>query len=137
MKRIYKLTFGLLIGMACFSSCTKIEQDPYKRVEGKWIIKSTSLGGINAGENGSYLQFNACDGMNCNGVDYNGSDTTSGTFEYSISESSSSTLFFFTDTTSEGGFYNGEYEATLFNNSTLNLEATSILGTLRIEMKKE
>lgn len=127
----------LCLTIISFSSCTKIEEDPYIRAQGKWIIKSTSLGSINAGENGSYLQFNDCNGIDCDGIDYNGSDSTSGTFEYSISEGTSKTLFFFTDTTSNGGFYNGEYEATLFNNNTLNLEASSLLGTLRIEMKKE
>jgi len=129
-------TLILSLSVILISSCNKIEEDPYKRVEGKWIIKSTSLGGINAGENGSYLQFNSCGGIDCEGIDYSGSDSTSGTFGYSITEGET-TLFFFTDTTSVGGFYNGEYEATVFNNKTLNLEASSILGTVRIEMKKE
>jgi hypothetical protein len=135
-----KFSFSaILLASAIFaiSSCEKIEEDPYKRVEGKWIVKSTSIGGINAGEDGSYLLFNPCGGVNCEGVDYKASDSTSGTFGYSITEGSSKTLFFFTDTTNDGGFYNGEYEATLFNNYSLNLEASSILGTFRIEMKKE
>lgn len=135
--RIVIQTLVLSLTFILISSCDKIEEDPYVRVEGKWIIKSTSLGSINAGENGSYLQFNSCGGADCQGIDYSGSDSTSGTFGYSIVEGSSTTTFFFTDTTSNGGYYNGEYEATLFNNNTLNLEASSILGTLRIEMKKE
>jgi hypothetical protein len=52
-----------------FHHAKKIEEDPYKRVEGKWIVKSTSIGGINAGEDGSYLLFNPCGGVNCEGVD--------------------------------------------------------------------
>lgn len=129
----YVLMFSLIL--LSIVACTKKEPEPTSQelVEGKWtIVSSEVLANVVPG-NGSYLHFDACS-SSCSGVDFNGNDTTSGTFTYSINEEA--TLITITDTNSDGGTWDGTWDILELSESDFRITTTTAFGSMKLEMSK-
>jgi hypothetical protein len=125
----------LLLLAVSFVACKKEEElSAQQQLEGKWIIESSELLGSEIPGDGSYLRFNPC-GTLCTGTDYLASDGTIGNFTYVLSENASSIAI--TDTTADGGAYNGNWDILELTNNNLRIVGSTVFGSLKIEMAKE
>ena len=124
------LTFGLLV------SCEQSEDEvgPDKTLVGKWNITNTNLIGLDIPADGSYLSFSDCDNSTCSGVDYKGSDGTSGTFTYT--QNNEVSIEIVDNDMSEGGNYNGIWAIQSFTATKLILKKTTLFGAMVITLKK-
>lgn len=130
-----RITIAVLsLFLIALYSCKK--EDPktsQQMLEGKWNVYSVEfMGGTSYGD-GSYLEFNACS-ASCGGVDYQASDTTSGTFTYTIDDEA--TVLNITDTTSNGGNWNAAWDILDFTDTKLRITATTFLGNVTYEFHK-
>jgi hypothetical protein len=132
--RFYILLSAILIA---FTSCTKEDKDPSELIVGKWNITSSELLGTTVPGNGSYLEFNACSSADtCTGVDYDASDTTLGSFTYTLNSDGS--ILDITDTMSEGGNYNFTFDVLELTETDMRITAeTGIFGNLLMVLSKE
>jgi len=120
-------------------SCEKTPKvtDPYEKINGTWIIDNVLILGQSVPGDGSYLKFLPCDDPPCAGVDFDQSDTTTGTFTYAILNDEK-TLSIIDTILGIGGNYNGEWEITLFSNKNLHFKInTGLFGDLKIDTHKE
>ena len=124
MKQLFKSTLLVLLMAAIFVGCKEEEEEtPAEMIVGKWTISSTSLAGISSDGDNSYLDFAKCAGI-CSGIDYDGSDSTSGTFTYVLNDDGTSLVI--TDTQSAGGINGDTYVVTELTDSDLTLKTTLI-----------
>lgn len=138
MKKTF-LLFLITLGMFSVlvtSSCTDDDDDaPSELILGKWTMKSVQVLGQTITADGSYIIFNACDGGKCTGVDYDGTDSTSGTFEYDLNEDG--TVLKIDDTPASGSGY--DFEADVLTLSEAQLRFTILdptFGNIQMEYVK-
>lgn len=105
MKKTFFL-FLITLGMSSLlitSSCSDDdEKTPADLIVGQWTMNSVQVLGQTITADGSYLIFNECDGGTCTGVDYDGTDSTSGTFVYTLN--SEGTILTIKDNSPSGGY---------------------------------
>lgn len=141
MKRFTNIFYLLLVSLFIFSSCS--EEEParsvteYEQIEGTWRIESQRLLDNEFPGDGSTLTFNFC-GIEtaCDGIDYQASEETSGTFSFSFNADKSA-IIFEDDDSEAGGNYNGEWAIEEFTSTSLTLSAdTGLFGITTIRLKK-
>ena len=140
MKRTLYLLPLLVLSMLLVTSCKKDDPEPEpptpaEMLVGKWVIQSAEILGQVTPGNGSYLTFNACSDTECTGVDYDASDLSSGTFTYELSEDALTVVI--TDTTADGGGYDGTWNILQLTETDFSVEGNTFLGTLKMDMTKE
>lgn len=125
----------ILVSSVFFVNCEKEEAPltPQELVVGKWTITSSELLATVVPGDGSFLEFEAC-GTSCNGVDHKVSDTTTGTFSYSINEEG--TILYITDGSSDGGSWNGEWDILELTEEDFRITGTTIFGSMKVEMSR-
>jgi hypothetical protein len=130
---IKKVPFIALILISI--SCKKKDPEPTaaELMEGKWVVSSSELLGTVVPGDGSYLRFDAC-ASTCSGVDYKVSDTTSGTFTYSINDEA--TLLSITDNSSDGGSWSGEWDILELTETDLRMTTSTAFGSFKVELTK-
>ena len=120
-------------------ACDKTEatdKTPAELLEGKWNVESTELLGATVPGDGSYLIFDVCTDTICTGTDFRGTDTTTGSFTYTLNVSADSLLI--EDTTSLGGGYGYDWDIEKLTETDLKMNTTTFLfGTFKIDMKKD
>lgn len=133
MDNFSKIIFLLLA--ISIVSCKKKDPPPTAEelVAGKWTITSSEILATVVPGDGSYMQFNAC-AASCDGIDHKVSDTTSGTFSYSINEEA--TLLNITDNSSDGGSWTGEWDVLELTEENFRITTSTIFGSLKVEMTK-
>jgi len=133
MKNLLNASLILMVFISL--GCKKEESAPTaaELVAGQWTIDSSEILGTVVSGDGSYLRFDAC-GSACSGVDYKVSDTTSGTFNYTINEEA--TILAITDNSSDGGSWSGEWDILELTESDLRITTTTIFGSMKVEMSK-
>lgn len=115
-------------------SCKKKDiKTPQDKIEGKWTVTSQEIGANVVPGDGSYLQFNACSST-CSGVDHKVSDTTSGTFIYTINEEG--TVLTITDNSTDGGSWSGTWDVLELTDSKFRITTSTFLGNFKVEMTK-
>ncbi len=140
MRKIFQFCFAAFLTLGVLSSCQSDDPDeptpqtPQEILEGKWIINSSEILGTTVPGDGSYLQFNACD-PTCGGIDFNQSDTTMGTFTYDLNDAA--TVLVINDDTDDGGNYNYSWDILELSETELRMVASTILGSLQIELRPE
>lgn len=134
MMNIVK-TCTLLFLVLFTIACKKKEPEPTAKelVEGKWIIDSSEILATVVPGDGSYMRFDACS-SSCSGVDFKASDTTYGSFTYVINDEA--TLITITDTSSNGGSWNGEWDILELTESDFRITTSTIFGSMKVEMSK-
>ena len=133
MKKILKLTGIAIVFAVVLVSCKTEVLTPQEMLEGKWIITTQELLGVTVPGDGSYLVFNACSAT-CTGTDYKASDSSSGTFDYTMNENATEILI--NDPTNDGGNYNYNWDILELTETNFRITASSIFGNLKIEMTK-
>ena len=133
MKNLLNASLILIVFISL--GCKKEEAGPTaaELVAGQWTIDSSEILGTVVPGDGSYLRFDACSSA-CSGVDYKVSDTTSGTFSYTINEEA--TILGITDNSSDGGSWSGEWDILELTESDLRITTTTIFGSMKVEMSK-
>lgn len=129
MKR--KLLLGLIVA-AGLTSCEVEEVEP--TIDGKWIIESATMLGMNIPGDGSYLELDDCGGAECTGTDYDASDPSAGTITYSLS--ADETKLTITDDENEGGSWGGTWQIVKFTDSELDIKINTLFGEVKYEMTK-
>lgn len=125
-----KIILILVLAISLAYSCKKDEIAPSEMIKGKWIITSTEVLGNPYPGNGSYLIFNTD-----SGIDYDASDSTSGTFTYTID--ADATLLVINDTMSDGGNYNFSFDILELNETKMRLTTeTIIFGNILMSLEK-
>jgi hypothetical protein len=133
--KIFKIIGVIAAVTLVLVSCKKEEPPtPQDMLEGKWIIQSQEILATVIPGDGSYLQFNACSAT-CSGVDYMASDTTSGTFTYTLNEAG--TIISIVDNSADGGSWTAEWDVLELTETDLRITASTILGNLKVEMTKQ
>ena len=130
MKFKQILLLIIAISIVLLSCKKEDEKTPQEMLEGKWTIHSSEILGSTVPGDGSYLQFNA----SFDGVDYKASDTTYGTFTYSMNETA--TIINITDTISDGGNWNFAWDVLDLTEAKLRMTTTTFLGNLTVEFNK-
>ena len=133
MASFSKLTLFLLVVIAI--GCKKEDPPPTaeEQLAGTWTIDSSEILATVVPGDGSYLQFNAC-AATCSGIDYNVSDTTKGTFVYTINDEA--TLLTITDNSSDGGSWTGEWDVLELTETDFRITTSTIFGSMKVEMSK-
>ena len=133
MASFSKLTLFLLVVIAI--GCKKEDPPPTaeEQVAGTWTIDSSEILALVVAGDGSYLQFNAC-AATCSGIDYKVSDTTKGTFVYTINDEA--TLLTITDNSSDGGSWTGEWDVLELTETDFRITTSTIFGSRKVEMSK-
>ena len=133
MRQLLKITLLLIVVSAI--GCKKDEPLPTAEelITGKWIISSSEILATVVPGDGSYLTFEACS-SDCSGIDYKESDTSTGTFTYTINEEA--TLLNITDGSSDGGSWSGEWDVLELTDSDFRITTTTFLGSMKVEMTK-
>ena len=140
MNRILHLLPILALSILLVTSCEKADPEPEpptpaEALVGKWIINSVEVLGQVAPGNGSYLVFNACTDTECTGTDYDASDNFTGPFTYELS--SNALTIVISDSTDDGGNYNGTWDVLELTETDFRVTGNTILGSLKMEMTKE
>jgi len=130
-----KMILALAATGAILSSCEKTEPlQPQDMLEGQWTIYNQEFLGQYIAGDGSYLTFSG--GLAGTGTDFKASDTTSGTFTYTMNDEA--TQIIIVDTMSEGGNYAYTWDVLELTETKLRMTAsTGAFGDLLIEMDKE
>ena len=133
MKTFLKITLFLIVIIAI--GCEKEDSPPTAEelIVGIWVIDSSEILATVVPGDGSYLQFDSC-ALTCDGIDYKVSDTTKGTFIYSINEAA--TLLSITDNSSDGGSWTGEWDVLELTETDFRITTSTIFGSMKIEMSK-
>ena len=133
MKNLLNASLILMVFISL--GCNKEEAAPTaaELVAGQQTIDSSEVLGTVVSGDGSYLRFQACSSA-CIGVDYKVSDTTSGTFNYTINEEA--TILAIIDNSSDGGSWSGEWDILELTESDLRITTTTIFGSMKVEMSK-
>jgi len=141
MKKITNFKNPLLILSLClalFVSCSDDESETLlvesERIIGTWTIKESVVLGITIPGDDSSLTFSACS-TTCNGVDYEATNETSGTFTYEF-KNEFKTLSIDDDDSDLGGSYTGDWSVSKFTNNSLTLSTQSILGEVSFTFTK-
>ena len=114
--------------------CKKEEpKTPQQMLEGQWSVVSSNILGTTVPGDGSYLRFNAYT-SNYSGVDFKASDTTTGSFTYSLNEAA--TVLTITDTSANGGNWNAAWDVLDLTESKLKITSSTFLGNLTVEFSK-
>lgn len=121
---------AVLMTAGCKKKNLKTAQE---NLEGKWTVTSTEVLGSVVPGDGSYLQFYACSGS-CNGVDHKVSDTTSGTFSYSLNDEA--TVLTITDNSTDGGSWGASWDLLELTETDLRMTASTAFGNVKVEFKK-
>lgn len=122
-----------IVFVMVFVSCKNDVLTPHEMLVGKWMITSQEILGVEIPGDGSYLIFNACSGT-CTGTDFKASDSSSGTFNYTLNEDA--TQIVINDQTSDGGAYNYTWDILELTETNFRMTTITILGNLKIEMAK-
>ncbi|MFT5777725.1 MAG: hypothetical protein ACI837_000673 [Crocinitomicaceae bacterium] len=131
--RILKFTpIILLVALTAFA-CKKESTDPAELIQGKWIITSSEILGVEVPGDGSYLTFDAC-AASCTGTDYRASDQTTGAITYTLNEDA--TLITIVDNSADGGSYNGTWDVLELNENNFRITVSTLLGNLKVEMSQ-
>ena len=138
MKRLSTILLSLIVIMALLNACEEEEEEmitnPYQRIEGKWTITEFNVLASDIPTAGSYLEFSYCESAPCSGIDYNGTDQTSGEFTFEFSEDEKSLIIY--DDSGDGGSYGGTWEIIEFSNNKLRVTAETFLGNVLMEVQK-
>ena len=134
MNKILKLSRIAIIFLMVFISCKNDVLTPNEMLVGKWMITSKEILGVEIPGDGSYLIFNACS-QTCTGTDFKASDSSSGTFNYTLNEDA--TQIVINDQTSDGGAYNYTWDILELTETNFRMTTITILGNLKIEMAKD
>lgn len=132
MKLKTPLYLLMILSFSLFS-CKKEDESPQVLLNGKWIAQSSSIQSTVIAGDGSYLQFNSSE-LTGNGTDFMASDTTYGTFSYSINEAG--TILTMIDASADGGMWNGEWDILDLTKSTLKITGSTFLGNLTVTFSK-
>jgi len=133
MKSILTLTIVGLMAIVMIG-CNKEEPlTPAQMLEGQWTIDSQEILTVVAPGDGSYLTFNACSST-CDGVDFKASDTTTGSFTYTLNEEG--TLLTINDGSSDGGNWDATWDVLELTENSLRITATTIFGNMLVELSK-
>lgn len=131
---IFVKTTVVIVGCVALFACKKTEpKTAQELLQGKWMVTNSNIMGSDIPGDGSYMQFNAC-GTTCGGVDFKASDTTSGNFTYSID--ADATVISITDTTSNGGSWNGSWDVLTLTENSLKITGSTFLGNLTVTFQK-
>jgi len=132
-RNLIMLTIVAAVAYSCNGSSSSMT--PQEKLEGKWVVDNAELLGGTIQGDGSYLQFDACDGAgSCTGIDFMADDTTTGSFSYVLYEEDSLVI---TDTMSEGGAWTATWDILELSETKLRMIANSIFGTVKYEFNKE
>ena len=127
MRRGYlAIAFIFFTSYGCDKSESGNERTNYKLLNGTWsLLEITYLGQTSA--NSDYrLTFTNCATPPCSGVDYNDSDSTSGTFTYELIETDSKISI--DDTLSAGGYWTTDWSIIVLDKSTLKIDGNPNLS---------
>jgi hypothetical protein len=129
-----KKTFLLLMSIVCLvlTSCEK-EKTPAQLLQKTWIASSQEiLGSVVPLTDGSSLTFNADN----KGVDYKGSNKSTGSFTYTLNDAGTSVAI--VDTDGNGGNYNYTWTVETLTESDLTISTnTGMFGVIRIILKAQ
>lgn len=121
--------------MVYFFSCKKDDKSKQEMLVGKWNIESTELLGSVVPGDGSYLRF-AGDGYSGTGTDFKMSDTTTGSFTYTMNDEGTSLAI--VDTMAAGGNYNFTFDISALTETRFECSTnTGFFGVMKMKMKKE
>jgi len=131
MKKSF-LLFVSAVSLFLFSCKKEETKTPTQLLQNKWIANSQELMGSTVTLNdGSYLQFNSGN----TGVDYKGSNKTTGAFSYTLDDAGKSLAI--VDTDNNGGNYNYTWTVETLNETKLTISTNTMFGTMRINLTKE
>jgi len=136
MKKLLTLSFAFIIILSAFlASCKKDERTVAEKLAGQWKTADQYLQNNKvASADGSYLEFGSCGSQPCSGTDHKGSDNTTGSFTWALQNND--TEIAFSDTTNQGGFWNGTYTIVSVSDSRLTIKTASILGEYKVNLTK-
>lgn len=133
MKNTFYLLLSIMTLIVLLNGCKK-EETKAEMLVGKWVITSSTLLGTQFTADGSYLKFNEC-GDNCTGVDYNGTNQTSGTFTWVINDEGTSLTI--DDNSADGGNFDATFSVTELTSTSLKMNYSTHFGSYSYNLSKE
>jgi hypothetical protein len=130
MKHLWMVAAGVVL----VSGCKKEpEKTPQELLRGRWTVESSEILGSVVPGDGSYMEFNACPSA-CSGTDFKASDTTTGNFTYIMN--TEATLLTITDTSSNGGAWNGAWDILELSENELRITTSTVFGSMKVTFSK-
>ena len=120
------------------SACKKEEEEPlspYQKIAGTWTLDNTNWLGADFPGDGSTLVFYHCDNAPCEGVDYDASDPSAGTFTYTIINEDEQLAI--VDTMSAGSNWNSTWDLLEFSETDLRMTTTFLGSNMIVEFTKQ
>lgn len=129
--KVLAFVFSLMVLVGCKKDDPLT---PKEMIIGKWDIELSELLGSEIPGDGSYLQFENCNSDGCPGFDFKASDGSTGDISYTLNDDA--TVITITDSSSDGGSWEGEWDILELTETDFRITTNTILGSIKVEMKK-